>query len=128
MIATLMLSGVALLPKASAPWSSPVEQPPAADVAAEAPQGWNTITVDGGGSDRFLVRATVNGVELDFLIDSGASYIVLSPDAAAEAGDLARAAHRPVQPERGGGGGQCGTHAGLAARHEFPQPSRGLGS
>ena len=86
MIATLMLSGVALMPKAPAPWSSPVEQPPAADVAAEAPQGWNTITVDGGGSDRFLVRATVNGVELDFLIDSGASYIVLSPDAAAQAG------------------------------------------
>jgi aspartyl protease family protein len=85
MIATLMLSGVALLPNASAPWSSPVEQP-AADIATEAPQGWNTITVDGGGSDRFLVRATVNGVELDFLIDSGASYIVLSPDAAAQAG------------------------------------------
>ena len=85
MIATLMLSGVALLPKAPVPWSPTAETPPPDGTVRQA-QGWNTITVDGRGSDQFLVRATVNGVELDFLIDSGASYIVLSPDAAAQAG------------------------------------------
>src|SRR3954451_10953229 len=86
MIAALVFSGVALLPSSRPPVLALPYQPSPTPAAPTDSPGPNTIIVDRGGSDQFVVQATVNGVELEFLIDSGASDIVLSPAAAARVG------------------------------------------
>jgi aspartyl protease family protein len=87
LIAALFLSGVSLLPSSRRPVLAPPYQPsPTGTAAPTDSAGSNTIVVDGGGSGRFVVPATVNGVELAFLVDSGASDVVLSPADAARVG------------------------------------------
>jgi aspartyl protease family protein len=51
--------------------------------------GWNRIELRRGPSGHFLVEAEVDGVPVTFLVDSGASGIVLSPE------DGARLGHAP---------------------------------
>jgi clan AA aspartic protease (TIGR02281 family) len=58
---------------------------PAAAGGAQG-DGWNSITVAGDEGGHFLVEATVNGVGVTFLVDSGASAVVLSPEDARRAG------------------------------------------
>lgn len=55
-------------------------------VAAGYGDGWNSIAVPSDASGQFLVAGVVNGVEVTFLVDSGASEIVLSPNDARRAG------------------------------------------
>ena len=85
LIAALMLSGVAMLPSTPAPVPTTPPHVPA------DPGGWNSITVDGRGQRHFIVEAMANGAPIDFLIDTGASYVVLSP------ADAARLGFRPSQ-------------------------------
>jgi aspartyl protease family protein len=51
--------------------------------------GWNRIDVRAGPGGHFLLEAQVDGVPVTFLVDSGASGIVLSPE------DGARLGHTP---------------------------------
>lgn len=48
--------------------------------------GWNSIAVPSRAGGEFVVAGVVNGAEVTFLIDSGASEIVLSPEDARRAG------------------------------------------
>jgi aspartyl protease family protein len=80
LIAALMLSGVGLLP-ALGP-HAPAPSPP----SEEASGGWNRIAVDGGGRGQYIVHAMVNGTPVDFLVDTGASHVVLAPADAARMG------------------------------------------
>jgi aspartyl protease family protein len=58
----------------------------AAPAGAVQGDGWNSITVASDDGGHFLVEATVNGVGVTFLVDSGASAVVLSPEDARRAG------------------------------------------
>jgi aspartyl protease family protein len=51
-----------------------------------AVEGWNRISVPAGPNGQFLVEAQVNGVPVTFLVDSGASAVVLSPEDARRVG------------------------------------------
>ncbi len=55
-------------------------------VAAGYGDGWNSIAVPSDGRGQFVVAGMVNGAEVTFLVDSGASEIVLSPEDARRAG------------------------------------------
>lgn len=59
---------------------------PVAAVDAQAAPGWNRITVPAGPNGHFLLEARVNGVPVTFLVDSGASAVVLSPEDARRVG------------------------------------------
>lgn len=48
--------------------------------------GWNRIVVPPGPHGHFSLTARVDGVPVDFLIDTGASAVVLSPDDARRIG------------------------------------------
>jgi aspartyl protease family protein len=50
--------------------------------------GWNRIVVPPGPHGHFSLTARVDGVPVDFLIDTGASAVVLSPDDARRIGLL----------------------------------------
>ena len=122
-------------------------------VTAGYGDGWNSIAVPSDAGGQFMVAGMVNGAEVTFLVDSGASEIVLSPEPMlvgpgiapvklrftrtrfdgqrqrpAGAGDPAGAAYRPAEPTRRRCRGERGADAGLAARHELPARARGLGS
>lgn len=87
LIAALMLSGASLLPSAG----RLVPLAPLPPPADEATGGWNSIAVDGDGHGQFVVAAMVNGTPIDFLVDTGASHVVLTP------GDAERLGLRPTQ-------------------------------
>jgi aspartyl protease family protein len=80
LIAALMLSGASLLPPAAR--HAPDAPPPTAPVT----DGWNSIAVPEDGSGHFTVTAMVNGTPVDFLVDTGASHVVLTPADAARVG------------------------------------------
>lgn len=48
--------------------------------------GWNEVVVDADGRGHFLLEAAVNGTPVLFLVDTGASAVVLSPDDARRVG------------------------------------------
>ncbi len=48
--------------------------------------GWNRITIPADPRGHFLVEAEVNGTPVTFLVDSGASSVVLSPEDARRIG------------------------------------------
>ena len=48
--------------------------------------GWNEVVVDADWSGHFLLDAAVNGTPVRFLVDTGASAVVLSPDDARRVG------------------------------------------
>ncbi len=85
LIAALMLSGVSLLPSAGS--NAPVPPPPAPAVS----EGWNSIAVTGDRHGQYIVGAMVNGTPVDFLVDTGATHVVLAP------ADAARLGLRPAQ-------------------------------
>jgi aspartyl protease family protein len=60
--------------------------PQRAPGAAAGRDGWNRITVPADDRGHFLVTAEVNGTAITFLVDSGASTVVLSPDDARRIG------------------------------------------
>ncbi|WP_444461782.1 retropepsin-like aspartic protease family protein [Rhodobacter capsulatus] len=96
----------------------------------------------------YYLQAQVNGATIDFVIDTGASQIVLSRADAERAGidtgalayigraftangEVATAPVRldslsvgPLHRPRRGGGGQSRRHGGLASGHELPDPLR----
>jgi aspartyl protease family protein len=80
LIAALMLSGVSLLPA--------VPHQPAQPAAPPAPlaDGWNSIAVTRDALGQYRVQASVNGAPIEFLVDTGASHVVLAPADAARAG------------------------------------------
>ena len=80
LIAALMLSGVSLLPA--------VLHQPAQPAAPPAPlaDGWKSIAVTRDALGQYRVQASVNGAPIEFLVDTGASHVVLAPAAAARAG------------------------------------------
>jgi aspartyl protease family protein len=102
LIAALMLSGVSLLPSAGR--NAPAPPPPAATAA----DGWNSIAVPGDGRGQYVVEAMVNGTPVDFLVDTGASHVVLAPD------DAARVGFRPVQLRYAGRADTANGTVGLA--------------
>ncbi len=66
---------------------------PAVTVAADRPavpsrggDGWNRIVVPADERGHFVVEAEVNGTPVSFLVDSGASTVVLSPQDARRIG------------------------------------------
>ena len=65
------------------PFAPPAGRSPVLDDGGST--GWNSIAIDGGGG-QFVARAAVNGVDVDFLIDSGASFVVLAPQDARRIG------------------------------------------
>ena len=81
LITALLLSGAGLLP---AMRHAPPD--PSAVVAAPAPDGWNRIVVPADAQGHFIVAAMVNGERVDFLLDTGASHVVLSPEDAVRVG------------------------------------------
>lgn len=80
LVAAAMLSGVSLLP------ALPRDRPPAPATAVTADQGWNTIAVARDASGHYRVEAMVNGAAVTFLVDTGATHVVLSPADAARVG------------------------------------------
>lgn len=60
-----------------------------APTAGPADEAWNRIDIAAGGDGHFVLTAQVEGVPIPFLVDSGATMVVLSPDAARRIG-LAR--------------------------------------
>ena len=85
LIAALMLSGVSLLPTVGERRQR--RRHPIAAVS----DGWNSIAVSGDGRGHYVVEAMVNGTPVDFLVDTGASHVVLAP------ADAARLGIRPAQ-------------------------------
>ena len=69
----------------------PTGAPTAAPVVAGYGDGWNSIAVPRQVDGQFVVAGVVNGAEVTFLIDSGATEIVLSP------ADARRAGYRAAQ-------------------------------
>lgn len=57
---------------------------PAAPAGAEA--GWHRVEVAAGPDGHFILAATVEGVPVTFLVDSGATTVVLSSEAARRLG------------------------------------------
>lgn len=55
----------------------PATSPPG-ETAAPAP-GWNRISVPAAGNGHFYLEAQVDGVPVTFMVDSGATAVVLSP-------------------------------------------------
>ncbi len=53
---------------------------------AETADGWNRISIPADARGHFLVEAEVNGTPVTFLVDSGASSVVLSPEDARRIG------------------------------------------
>ena len=80
LVAAAMLSGVSLLP------ALPRDRPPAPATAVTADQGWNTIAVARDASGHYRIEAMVNGAAVTFLVDTGATHVVLSPADAARVG------------------------------------------
>ncbi len=80
LIAALMLSGVGLLP--SLHGQGPAPPPPPVPAAG----GWNSIAIAGDSRGHFVLAAMVNGTPVDFLVDTGASHVVLAPADAARLG------------------------------------------
>ncbi|MGD9510667.1 MAG: TIGR02281 family clan AA aspartic protease, partial [Geminicoccaceae bacterium] len=79
LIAAALLSGATLLP--AMPRHAPQGAlPPAPAPAAGGPaDAWNSIALERDGRGHYRVQAAVNGVPVAFMIDTGASDIVLSP-------------------------------------------------
>ena len=120
LIAALMLSGASLLP--SMPRETPLAPPPAATVS----DGWNNIVVPADGTGQFVIATMVNGTPVDFLVDTGASHVVLAP------ADAERLGLRPAQLRYTGRADTANGTVGLApvtlrelrigqlSRHDIP--------
>src|SRR5262245_61660732 len=80
LIAALMLSGVSLLP--SVPRQPAV---PASPVVSSA-DGWNSIVITRDALGQYRLQALVNGAPIEFMVDTGASHVVLAPADATRAG------------------------------------------
>ena len=73
LITAAMLSGVALLP------SMPHVPRPAAPKPAAPAEGWNRIALQRDARGHYRVAAQVDGLPVEFLVDTGASAVVLAP-------------------------------------------------
>src|SRR5262245_6036155 len=80
LIAALMLSGVSLLPSMPRPPAAP------AGPAVSPADGWNNIVVTRDALGQYRLQASVNGAPIEFMIDTGASHVVLAQADAARAG------------------------------------------
>lgn len=63
-----------------------VEPVAAGRSVAAAQDGWNRLTIPADPRGHFLVDAEVNGTTITFLVDTGASSVVLSPQDARRVG------------------------------------------
>ena len=79
LIAAAMLSGASLLP-ALPRHAAPPPVTPAQDLA------WNMVAVARDAGGHYRVAAMVNGEPVEFLVDTGASHVVLAPADAARLG------------------------------------------
>jgi aspartyl protease family protein len=61
----------------------PAPQP---EPAQSSPGGYRTVTLNDNGRGSFQVEARVEGRSLDFIVDTGASYVALRETAAAKLG------------------------------------------
>ena len=77
LIAAALLSGATLLP--ALPRHAPRGALPVAPAAGGAADAWNSVALERDGRGHYRVEAAVNGVPVAFMIDTGASDIVLSP-------------------------------------------------
>jgi aspartyl protease family protein len=84
-IAVLVLAA-ALLAAGRLPGPPPGEERGRPGEAKAAGDGWNRITIPADSRGHYLVEAEVNGTPVTFLVDSGASSIVLSPEDARRVG------------------------------------------
>ena len=74
LVAAAMLSGISLLP------ALPRHPPPVpAAAAVTSAEGWNRIAVARDAAGHYRVEAMVNGAPVAFLVDTGATHVVLSP-------------------------------------------------
>jgi len=79
LIAAAVLSGASLLPAMP-------RQETRAELPAVPAEAWNSIALERDASGHYRVEASVNGLPVDFLVDTGASQVVLSPADAARLG------------------------------------------
>jgi aspartyl protease family protein len=77
LIAAALLSGATLLPAMPRHASQGVL--PAVPPTSDPAEAWNSIALDRDGRGHFQVEAAVNGISVAFMIDTGASDVVLSP-------------------------------------------------
>lgn len=77
LIAAALLSGATLLP--AMPRHASQGALPAVPATSDPADAWNSIALDRDGRGHYRVEAAVNGVPVAFMIDTGASDIVLSP-------------------------------------------------
>jgi aspartyl protease family protein len=77
-----LMAGELPLPQPSPRSSAKTSAPP-------ADPGWNRIDIAAGPDGHFVLTARVEGVPVTFMVDSGATAVVLAPDAARRVG-LAR--------------------------------------
>jgi aspartyl protease family protein len=63
-----------------------VEPAAVAHAVPASSDGWNRMVIPADPRGHFLVEAEVNGTAVTFLVDTGASSVVLSPDDARRAG------------------------------------------
>lgn len=77
LIAAALLSGATLLP--AMPHLAPQGTLPTVPATRQAADAWNSIALDRDDRGHYRVEAAVNGVAVAFMIDTGASDVVLSP-------------------------------------------------
>ncbi|MFO1046699.1 MAG: TIGR02281 family clan AA aspartic protease [Geminicoccaceae bacterium] len=85
LIAAAMLSGAALLP------AVPRQPPTPTPLPMVQGDGWNSVALRRDARGHYRVSAQVDGLPIEFVVDTGASDVVLSP------ADAARLGFRPGQ-------------------------------
>ncbi len=94
-------------------WSAPSREPPAEDAASESTVG-GVLVIPQRGSGHYFVDGSINGKPLTFVIDTGASSVVLPRSVAMMAGVYCR--DRVLMQTVGGTASGC---AGMVARLKF---------
>jgi aspartyl protease family protein len=83
-LAVAVVVGIGFAVLSSTQWQQPLKAPPAPGIArraaadaAPASDAWQYV-VEAGPEGHFVIEAAVNGVPVTFLVDTGASEIVLT--------------------------------------------------
>jgi aspartyl protease family protein len=80
----VVLGGASIWPSLAPRLVARLADPPAA--APPSPTGWNRITVPVGPGGHFYLEARVDGEPIRFVVDTGASAVVLDPEDARRIG------------------------------------------
>lgn len=87
----LIVAAAALFAAGRSPSAPPMQETSSSAERHSGRDGWNRLTIPADMRGHFLVDAEVNGTAVTFLVDTGASSVVLSPQDARRIG---------LEPER----------------------------